>query len=793
MRNLLVLLTFCSSFCSLHAQQLRHDRVKVLTHTIPGGLGTVGALGIAVDHGEVKEGRWFTTDLSSDEIALLDAHGYAYEVLIRDVQAYYVAQNQNGTSKDGGVSREECDPPPTYPIPTNFDLGTMGGFYTWEEMQDILDAMHAAYPDLISAKESIGLTTEGRPIHMVRMSNAPDVDQDKPEVFYNALHHAREPASLSQIIFYMWHLLENYGSDEEVTYLLDNMEFYIVPCVNPDGYVYNATTNPEGGGMWRKNRRVNGNGTFGVDLNRNYGQGWGFNNSGSSPNPDSDVYRGPSAFSEPETQVMRDFCNSREFRLTLNYHTYGNLLIYPWGYQPSFYTPDSAVFVNYGKLLTRDNGYTYGTADQTVNYTTNGGSDDWMYGEQATKPKIFAMTPESGEAGDGFWPPASRITDICMVNISQNLYMAHLAGRFALATDRSPSILPSNTGTIAFDLTRLGQEAGDFTVSLELLDGVGTTGNSIPFTGMQVLEQRIDSITYTLDGSVADGDELRFVLSVDNGAFAYRDTLTKIYGMPDVLFADDASSLVNWISDGWDVSTTTWFTPPSSITDSPDGNYPDGVFNNMILEDAVDLGQASTARLNFMAKWDIEPGYDYAQVFASGDDGATWIPLCGQWTKTGSQFQDPGQPVFDGAQSTWVQEEMSLNAFLGGTVLIRFQLAADDFENRDGFYFDDLRITVTGSNTTGIRSFEGVHPTLGLSPNPSSDHTLITYSLPQPSSGATLSIRNTLGELVSTISLRSDQGRVILPTSELAAGIYTCALVVPEGGIATARLVVARH
>jgi hypothetical protein len=380
-----------------------------------------------------------------------------------------------------------------------------------------------------------------------------------------------------------------------------------------------------------------------------------------------------------------------------------------------------------------------------------------------------------------------------MVNISQNLYMAHLAGRFALATDRSPSILSSNTGTIAFDLTRLGQEAGDFTVSLELLDGAGTTGNALPFAGMEVLEQRIDSIAYTLDGSVADGDELRFVLSVDNGAFAYRDTLTKIYGIPDVLLADDASSLTNWISDGWDVSTTTWFTPPSSITDSPDGNYPDGVFNNMILEDAVDLGQASTARLNFMAKWDIEPGYDYAQVFASGDDGATWIPLCGQWTKTGSQFQDPGQPVYDGAQSTWVQEEMSLNAFLGGTVLIRFQLAADDFENRDGFYFDDLRITVTGSNTTGIRSFEGVHPTLGLSPNPSSDHTLITYSLPQPSSGATLSIRNTLGELVSTISLRSDQGRVILPTSELAAGIYTCTLVVPEGGIATARLVVARH
>jgi carboxypeptidase T len=793
MRNLLLCLLASLSFLPTQAQQLRHDRVKVLTHAIAGGLEGLGAMGIAVDHGEVKQGHWFTTDLSSDEIALLDAKGYPYEVLIRDVAAYYVAQNRDGAQKDGGSARDACDPPPPFPIPANFGLGSMGGFYTWEEMLDILDAMHATFPDLISAKESIGLTTEGRPIHMVRMSNAPDVDQDKPEVFYNALHHAREPASLSQIIFYMWHLLENYGSDAEVTYLLDNMEFYIVPCVNPDGYVYNATTNPEGGGMWRKNRRDNGNGTFGVDLNRNYGQGWGFNNSGSSPNPNSEVYRGPSAFSEPETQVMRDFCNSREFRLTLNYHTFGNLLIYPWGYQPSFFTPDSAVFVNYGALLTRDNGYTYGTADQTVNYTTNGGSDDWMYGEQTTKPKIFAMTPESGEAGDGFWPPASRITDICLVNISQNLNMAHLAGKFALATDRSPSILGNSSGHIAFDLLRLGQEAGDFSVSLELLNGAGTTGNAIAFAGMQLMEQRSDSIAYTLDGSIADGTVLRFVLAVNNGAFAYRDTLSKIYGAAQVLLADDASTLDNWQSAGWDLSTTTWFTPPSSITDSPNGNYPNGANFIITLAEAVDLGQATTARLNFMAKWDIEPGYDYVQVLASGDDGISWVPLCGQWTKVGSQFQDPGQPLFDGAQSTWVQEEMSLNAFLGGPLLIRFLLISDDGVTRDGFHFDDLRITVTGAGSTAIQHMGTALPVLGLSPNPSADHTLIRYTLPAQSKLATIIIRNALGELVRSIPITAAQGSVVLNTGDLAAGIYTCSLVVPEGGIATSRLIVARH
>src|SRR5690606_38361948 len=127
--------------------------------------------------------------------------------------------------------------------------------------------------------------------------NDPDTDQGKPEVFYNSLHHAREPASLSQVVYYMWHLLETYGTDPETTYLLDNTEMYFVPCVNPDGYVHNETTDPNGGGMWRKNRRDNGDGTFGIDLNRNYGHFWGLDDTGSSPNPESDVYRGPSAFS----------------------------------------------------------------------------------------------------------------------------------------------------------------------------------------------------------------------------------------------------------------------------------------------------------------------------------------------------------------------------------------------------------------------------------------------------------------------------------------------------------------
>jgi len=142
----------------------------------------------------------------------------------------------------------------------------MGGFTTYQEMLDELDQMRSLYPNLISARISTSniTTYEGRTVYYVRLSDNPDVDENEPEVLYTGVHHA----------------------------LVDNIEMYFIPVVNPDGYVYNQQTNPNGGGMWRKNRRNNGDGTYGVDPNRNYSYLWGYNNTGSSPTSSSDTYRG---------------------------------------------------------------------------------------------------------------------------------------------------------------------------------------------------------------------------------------------------------------------------------------------------------------------------------------------------------------------------------------------------------------------------------------------------------------------------------------------------------------------
>ena len=181
----------------------------------------------------------------------------------------------------------------------------MGGFLTLNEIMLELDSMTTLFPNLISPKFIIGnnQTIEGRDVYAIKISDNPNTDETatEKEVLYTSLIHAREPASMQQLIWYMWYLLENYATNDEIKYLVNNLEMYFIPVVNPDGYEYNYTTNPNGGGMWRKNKRDNNNdGTFsesndGVDLNRNFGYKWAYDNDGSSPDQAAQTYRGTDA------------------------------------------------------------------------------------------------------------------------------------------------------------------------------------------------------------------------------------------------------------------------------------------------------------------------------------------------------------------------------------------------------------------------------------------------------------------------------------------------------------------
>ncbi|MFL5753668.1 MAG: M14 family zinc carboxypeptidase, partial [Bacteroidia bacterium] len=586
------------------------------------------------------------------------------------------------------------------------------------------------------------------------------------------LHHAREAESLSQLIFYMWYLLENYNTDPEIAYLVNNLEIYFVPCVNPDGYIYNETTNPNGGGMWRKNRRDNLDGTFGVDLNRNYGYNWGFDNFGSSPTSSSDTYRGPSGFSESETQMMRDFCNAHAFKLAINNHTYSNLLIYPWGYQAGLESPDSLTFRAFAGRLAQCSEFGTGTAIQTVGYTANGNSDDWMYGEQSSKPLILAMTPEAGSVTDGFWPLQSRIVDIAKVTMDQNLSACRLVAAYAEVKSLNDQFITSASGYLNFNIQRLGLDPGNFTVSAVPISAtIQSLGGPLSYTSLNLLQAKDDSISYSLMPGINQGDAVQYLFTVSNGSYTVTDTVTRTYGTPVIAFADNCNATTAWTAGGWGISTVQKVSPTGSITDSPSGQYAPNVNKSITTSSFINLTDALAAELSFYAKWDIEQGYDYVEVMAS-TNGTTFTPLCGKYTGTGNANQDDGMPLYDGQQTSWIKESIDLSAYIGQNIKLRFKLVSDPGTQGDGFYFDDLAVKKI-VNPTGIKENNSSQPVLGQNmPNPCYDYTYVNYSVPDKTVNYSVRVFNAMGETLLNEKVNPQLSSVTLNTSGLAAGVY---------------------
>lgn len=675
---------------TVFSQNMKYSKVEieanknVITH--------LQQLGIPIDAGYLEKNK-FIGELSSHELQTLEHAGIKYNILIPDVTAYYQKRNKEILAK--GVDLLQRDVKDDYPTPENFELGSMGGCYTHDEVLAELDEMQQLFPDLITSKEPISdfTTHEGRYLYWVKISDNPNQNEDEPEVLYTGLHHAREPLSMQNLVFYMYYIMENYNEDDNIKHLVDNTEMYFVLVVNPDGYIYNETNSPSGGGMWRKNRRDNGSGEYGVDLNRNYGYMWGYDNSGSSPDPWSDTYRGPSAFSEPATQAIKWFCEQHEFLIANNYHTYSNLLLYPWGYENNLYTPDSALFVEYAKIMTMDNNYTYGTAPQIL-YSTNGDANDWMYGEQDTKSKIMSFTSEVGSGSDGFWPSIDRVVPLCKENMWANLSLAKLAGAYAQVTDMTTNLLGTITPQIKFNIKRLGmKDDAEYKVFIQALsNNIMDDGDTIIYNDLVQMHQYNDSIQINLNPNIQVGDSFQFVLSVNNGAYTINDTITKSYGFSTVIFNDEGNNLNNWTTAQWNTTTSAYVSEPTSITDSPSGNYNDDENNPITLSTPLDLSAADYAELTYWAKWDIENNWDYVQVMISSDNGITWTPLQGQYTNDGTgSFQPTGEPVYDGS-SGWVMENIDISNYTSDQVLIKFVLMSDGMINEDGFYFDDLQV-----------------------------------------------------------------------------------------------------
>jgi carboxypeptidase T len=258
-----------------------------------------------------------------------------------------------------------------------------------------------AHPSIVK-RFSIGKSQQGRDLWAVKVSDNVAVDEREPEVVFDGLHHGAEHMSLEMTLAILKWLVTGYGPDPTITRLVNTREIWIVFAINPDGATYDITGRAYH--SWRKNRQPTpGSTAIGTDLNRNYDYRWGCCG-GASSTPSNSKYRGPKAFSAPETRAFRDFIKSRvvdgrqQIRASISFHTTGRLVMWPYGYTktdvPSDMTArDHAAFVAMGKAMAKSNGYKPEQASDL--YISSGTSRDWLYGRYRIFAFTFELSPDS--------------------------------------------------------------------------------------------------------------------------------------------------------------------------------------------------------------------------------------------------------------------------------------------------------------------------------------------------------------------------------------------------------------
>lgn len=511
----------------------------------------------------------------------------------------------------GGLEVVAAPPAPAAP-PVNF--------HDYPAIADALAGLVARGRPMVV--DTIGATGEGRPILAVKIGAADDAPE-RPNVLYLGAHHAREWISAEMALRLIEYLADSLPATPAGAALLAARDVWVVPVVNPDGYQYTFDVDR----LWRKNRRLNADGTRGVDLNRNYPAFWGVDDFGSSAVPGAETYRGPGPASEPETQALVAFHRSHPPDVAISYHSYSDLILYPYGYTYGRVTADAPVFTTLAgtplepAILDQLPGTTrpkYHPGPAWQLYPTNGEYAEWAYRAFGTMAFTVELTAGCCVAGAsyGFLLPDDSAIVARVVSDNLPFALARLEGAADLRPGGAPvdALLES-----AWPEVWLSAAPGPATRVIDV--GVGAARGTVSLVADSLDRGRLRWRWRGPLGREAAGVQL---------------AVPELGLRQQVLAAEGAEGSTGWT--GWTrdsvdaVEGTRYWTGARDTLTSPD----------------LTLSGFSGQRLIF---WTRHAGSLFlpdhlGEVDCSVDDGATWTPLA----------------VVEGAAPVWYPVQVPLPA-----------------------------------------------------------------------------------------------------------------------------------
>lgn len=624
-----------------------HKLVEVMV-TLPSQLSSLDSIGESL-HCRPSVG-WQTYAVDPGNLDELDALGLQYQVVLDNVQTLVDAETQQRMAARAQAGADFFS-----------DYRTIG------EINDYLDQIVADFPTLAS-KFEVGQSLEGRTVYGLKIAKLDLIDPDgdeasRPGFVINGCQHAREWISPASVMYLADQLVNGYGSDSQITEYLDELVFYIVPVVNPDGYNYTFPTNQGGAGqrLWRKNRRNNGNGTFGVDLNRNWSTAWG--QPGSSSSPSSETYRGTGPFSEPESTNLSNFMLSLpNVKAHLDIHSFSQLILGPWAYSEDFCPPREEE-LRLAQSLQEDamdsvygTNYEAGLGCDALLYVASGTAPDWSFDEL----DALSWTYELRDTGQfGFTLPPDQIVPTGQETVAGVLSLADfLLTPLIIEADTLPALADADTPVpVGISVTAVNNEqfaTGSATVSYRTspgddfttlgLGGIGGTGDLSTDLPGQPCGTQIELFfsAQTTSGQTVtlpdDGQAAPFVIDITNLTTILEDNfdgdLGWTVGAPD----DDATSGI------WErVNPNGTSAQPGDALFGPicyvTGQHPGGgdgandIDNGKttLFSPVLDLSAAGDGAVQIRYwRWysnstGASPNADVFQIDISDDAGATWV------------------------------------------------------------------------------------------------------------------------------------------------------------------------